>query len=86
MDDIKGPLDGLNAEALRLIKEVAQWKWHPGAYGFVDQFGVADPKRITRAELVERHLYDDASPADRAAGIAWLRERLGVRQATGSGA
>ena len=78
MATIKGPLDGLDTEALRLIKDVAKWKWHPGVYGFVNEFAVADQKRITRAELVEHHLFDPASQPDRAAGIAWLRERLAI--------
>ena len=73
---VTGPLEGLDPKALRLLKEVAQWKWHPGIYGFVNEFGIPNPKQVTRAELVEHHLFGGASPADREAGIQWLKERL----------
>jgi hypothetical protein len=76
---IVGPLQGLDPEALRLIKEVAGWKWHPGVYGFVDAFVVPIANQVTRAELVEHHLFDEAKPADRAAGIQWLKERLKIQ-------
>src|SRR5579871_5344141 len=75
---IQGPLHGLSAEALRLIKEVAGWKWHPGIYGFVNDFALAGQEQITRAELAQHHLFGSACEAERAAGIAWLTERLGT--------
>ncbi len=76
MNKIQGPLDGLDVEALCLIKEQAKWKWHPGIYGFVNEFGNPDQKAITRAELVRHHLFGPTSEAERAAGLAWLTERL----------
>jgi hypothetical protein len=78
MTTIQGPLAGLSQEALRLIKEVARWRWHPGTYGFVNEFGIPNQKKITRAELAEHCLFGPASQAECARGIAWLSARLGL--------
>lgn len=80
---IKGPLDELDAGALRLIKEVAKWKWHPGVYGFVNEFAIPDQKHITRAELADHQLFEPASQTERDAGIVWLTERLELKQTAG---
>jgi hypothetical protein len=83
MTTIQGPLAGLSSEALRLIKEVAKWRWHPGIYGFVNQLGIPNQKQITRAELAEHRLFGPVSQAECARGIAWLTARLGLRQPAG---
>lgn len=83
MTTIQGPLAGLSPEALRLIKEVARWRWHPGIYGFVNEFGIPNQKKIARAELAEHRLFGPASQAECARGIAWLTARLGLRQPAG---
>jgi hypothetical protein len=73
----------MDAAALRLIKDVAKWKWHPGIYGFVNDFAIPNQKHLTRAELVANGLFEPTSQPERAARIAWLTERLEVKATTG---
>lgn len=75
-----GPLEDVDTQALRLLKEVAEWKWHPGVYGFVEKFAVEPLNQITREELVERGLTGSPAGEKRDAGLQWLRDRLGVQE------
>ena len=62
---------------------MARWKWYPGVYGFVNEFAIPNQKHISRAELAAHRLFEPASRAERAAGMAWLTERLEVKQTAG---